>query len=69
MSNRQPPALARWLLRIQPLGTRRVEILQDLTYAGRICRRSPGVVIVAVAGLGIAIGFSTSIFSIAARRA
>ena len=29
-----------------------------------MCRRNPGVVIVAVAGLGVAIGFSTSIFSI-----
>ena len=119
MSKRRPPALARWLLHIQPLGARRAEIeadllelyearvesrgvrhaswryyrdvlslwrpptdeadivphgtarrggsldvLQDLTYAGRMCRRNPGVVTVAVAGLGIAIGFSTSIFSI-----
>ncbi len=119
MSKQQPPALARWLLRLQPLGARRAEIeadllelyeariesrgvrhaswryyrdvlslwrpptdeadivphgtarrggsldvLQDLTYAGRMCRRNPGVVAVAVAGLGIAIGFSTSIFSI-----
>jgi predicted permease len=119
MSKQRPPALARWLLQIQPLGSRRAEIeadlhelyearvgrqgiryarrryyrdvlslwrarrreadripdaltqrggtltlVQDLTYAGRMCRRNPGVVVVAVAGLGIAIGVSTSIFSI-----
>lgn len=117
MSTRRPPAPARWLLRIQPLGSRRAEIeadllelyetrlqsrgiryanwryyrdalslwrapaepeavrtaarhgesfdvVRDLTYAARMWRRSPGVVTVAVAGLGIAIGVSTSIFSI-----
>ena len=120
MSSQRPPALARWLLRIQPLGARRAEIeadllelyevrlqnrghrhanwryyrdvlslwrapgepqtdpssrtvarrgtsldiVRDLTYAGRMWRRAPGVVTVAVAGLGIAIGFSASIFSI-----
>ena len=37
---------------------------QDLAYAGRLVRRSPGVVLLAVAGLGVAIGVSTSIFSI-----
>ena len=119
MSEQRPPALARWLLQIQRLGSRRAEIeadlhelyearverqgiryarwryyrdvlslwrarrdeadripdaltqrggaltlVQDLTYAGRMCRRNPGVVVAAVAGLGIAIGVSTSIFSI-----
>jgi hypothetical protein len=39
-------------------------LLQDLAYAGRLVRRSPGVVLIAVAGLGVAIGVSTSIFSI-----
>jgi len=41
-----------------------LDIVRDLTYAGRMWRRAPGVVTVAVAGLGIAIGFSASIFSI-----
>ena len=41
-----------------------LDIVRDLTYAGRMWRRAPGVVTVAVAGLGIAIGVSASIFSI-----
>jgi predicted permease len=40
------------------------EVSQDLTYAARLLRHSPGVVVVTVAGLGLAIGVSTSIFSI-----
>jgi predicted permease len=39
-------------------------ILQDLAYAARLVRRTPGVVLIAIAGLGVAIGVSTSIFSI-----
>ena len=41
-----------------------LDVHRDLTYAGRMFRRTPGIVTLAVAGLGIAIGFSTSIFSI-----
>ena len=37
---------------------------QDLTYAARLLRRSPGVVAVTIGGLGIAIAVSTSVFSL-----
>ena len=37
---------------------------QDLTYAVRLLRRSPGVVAVTVLGLGLAIGVSTAVFSL-----
>jgi predicted permease len=40
------------------------EIGQDLTYAVRLLRRSPGVVAVTVLGLGLAIGVSTAVFSL-----
>ena len=40
------------------------EIARDLTYAGRLLRRSPGVVTVTVLGLGLAIGVSTAVFSL-----
>ena len=131
MNPTPPPRLARWLLRVQPLGRRRseveadlgelfasrvethglrharrryyrdvlslaftvkavfegmqasrsatddheswqtshlwhlsaTEVLQDLTYATRLLRRSPGVVAIAVGGLGVAIGVSTSVFT------
>jgi len=39
------------------------EIIQDLTYATRLLRRSPGAVTIAVGGLGIAIGVSASVFT------
>jgi putative ABC transport system permease protein len=38
-------------------------LIQDLTYAARLFRRSPAVVGVTILGLGVAIGVSTSIFS------
>jgi predicted permease len=37
---------------------------RDLAYAARLFRRSPAVVATAIAGLGLAIGVSTSVFSI-----
>ena len=40
------------------------DVARDLTYAVRLFRHSPGVVTVTVAGLGLAIGVSTSVFSI-----
>ena len=40
------------------------EIARDHTYAGRLLRRSPGVVTVTVLGLGLAIGVSTAVFSL-----
>ena len=40
------------------------EVARDLTYAVRLLRRSPGVVAVTVLGLGLAIGVSTSVFSL-----
>src|SRR5574339_96067 len=40
------------------------EIGQDLTYAVRLLRRSPGVVAVTVLGLGLSIGVSTAVFSL-----
>ena len=40
------------------------EIRQDLAYGLRLLRRSPAVVVAAVAGLGLAIGVSTSVFSL-----
>jgi predicted permease len=40
------------------------EVVQDLTYAGRLLRRSPGVVAITIAGLGIAIGVSASVFTL-----
>ena len=39
------------------------EVAQDLSYALRLIRRSPAVVAIAVLGLGLAIGVSTSVFS------
>jgi predicted permease len=39
------------------------EIVQDLTYALRLLRRSPGIVTVTIAGLGLAIGVSTAVFT------
>ena len=39
------------------------EVGQDLSYALRLIRRSPAVVAIAVLGLGLAIGVSTSVFS------
>ena len=39
------------------------EVGQDLSYALRLMRRSPAVVAIAVLGLGLAIGVSTSVFS------
>ncbi len=117
MTRSSPPALARWLLRMRPLGEHRAdveadlaelfsarcashgveyarrryyrdvislwhpfaafssersgsaprhpaaEIVQDLTYAVRLLRRSPGIVLVTIAGLGLAIGVSTAVFT------
>jgi predicted permease len=114
----RPPRLARWLLRVRPLGAHRVEtesdllelyharavqrgsryaarryfgdvlslwihldrsqsrpvarptrrlmqgFAQDVTYALRLFRRHPGVVAVTIIGLGVAIGVSTSVFSL-----
>jgi predicted permease len=40
------------------------EIQQDLSYGVRLLSRSPAVVIVAIVGLGLAIGVSTSVFSL-----
>ena len=40
------------------------EIQQDLSYGVRLLGRSPAVVIVAIVGLGLAIGVSTSVFSL-----
>jgi predicted permease len=40
------------------------QVGQDLTYAARLLRRSPGVVTVTVLGLGLAIGVSTAVFSL-----
>ena len=40
------------------------EIGQDLAYGARLLRRSPAVVAVTIAGLGLAIGVSTSVFSL-----
>jgi putative ABC transport system permease protein len=40
------------------------EIWQDLSYGVRLLRRSPAVVAVTIAGLGLAIGVSTSVFSL-----
>jgi hypothetical protein len=40
------------------------EVVQDLTYAARLLRRGPALVLIAIAGLGLAIGVGTSIFSI-----
>jgi putative ABC transport system permease protein len=40
------------------------EVVQDLTYAARLLRRSPGVVSITIGGLGIAIGVSTSVFTL-----
>jgi predicted permease len=40
------------------------EVRQDLIYAARLLRRSPGVVMVTVLGLGLTIGVSTAVFSI-----
>jgi predicted permease len=40
------------------------EVLQDLTYATRLLRRNPAVVLVGITGLALAIGVGTSIFSI-----
>jgi predicted permease len=39
------------------------EVAQDLTYALRLLRRSPGIVSVTVAGLGVAIGVSTAVYT------
>jgi predicted permease len=54
------------LSRVEGLGKAGVfrEIGQDLTYAVRLLRRSPGVVTVTVLGLGLAIGVSTAVFSL-----
>jgi predicted permease len=40
------------------------EVLQDLTYAARMLRRSPAVVLMAIVGLALAISVGTSMFSI-----
>ena len=40
------------------------EVAQDLAYSARLIRRSPGVVAVAVLGLGLAIGIVTSVFTL-----
>jgi predicted permease len=40
------------------------EIVQDLTHAARLLRRSPAVVAITIGGLGIAIGVSTSVFTL-----
>src|SRR5687768_3978619 len=40
------------------------EVRQDLIYAIRLLRRSPGVVMIAVLGLGVTIGVSTAVFSL-----
>ena len=40
------------------------EIGQDLIYAVRLLRRSPGDVVVTVLGLGLAIGVTTAVFSL-----
>jgi predicted permease len=40
------------------------EIGQDLSYAVRLLRRSPGIVVVTILGLGLAIGVSTSVVSL-----
>src|SRR5687767_13402012 len=40
------------------------EVRQDLTFAARLLRRSPGVIMVAVVGLGLTIGVSTAVFSL-----
>jgi predicted permease len=39
-------------------------VVQDLAYGVRLIRRTPGVVLIAIIGLGLAIGVGTSIFSI-----
>jgi predicted permease len=44
--------------------SRAAEVGQDLTYAIRLLRRNPTVVAITVAGLGLAIGVSTSVFSV-----
>lgn len=107
-SDPRPPRLARWLLRLRPLGSRRTEIeadlheafveraardgrgaalryyvdvvsvwrwnpsgarvmrdaIQDLTHGLRVFRRNPGAVATTIAGLGLAIGVSTAVFSL-----
>jgi len=40
------------------------EVVQDVSYALRMLRRSPAVVVVAILGLGLAIGVGTSVFSL-----
>ena len=40
------------------------EVVQDLTYAARLLRRSPAVVLVTIVGLALAISVGTSMFSI-----
>ena len=105
----RPPRLARWLLRLRPLGSRRSEIdadlheafieraardgrrraarryyvdvlsvwrwnpsggrmmrdvIQDLMYGLRVFRRNPGAVATTIAGLALAIGVSTAVFSL-----
>jgi predicted permease len=105
----RPPRLARWLLRLRPLGSRRSEIeadlhevfvgrvarqgrwraaaryyvdvvsvwrwnpsgahvvrdvVQDLTHGLRVFRRNPGAVVTTIAGLALAIGVSTAVFSL-----
>ena len=39
-------------------------MVQDLTYAVRLVRRSPAVVLMAIVGLALAISVGTSMFSI-----
>jgi predicted permease len=105
----RPPRLARWLLRLRPLGSRRSEIeadlhevflgrvarqgrwravvryyldvlsvwrwnpsgarvvrdaVQDLTHGLRVFRRNPGAVVTTIAGLALAIGVGTAVFSL-----
>lgn len=40
------------------------DLRRDVVHAARLLRRSPGVVAVAVAGVGLAIGISTSVFTL-----
>ena len=59
--DRHADAIQLWLRRT-PSGFG--EVAQDLTYAVRLLRRTPGVVTVTVLGLGLAIGVGTAVFSL-----